>query len=90
MKLQLTGVHFVVSKGAAEYLSASGCSNNMLVAIGKLIYNPVVISTLFFQYFVQIFLLPNNYTPVLKLSISPPLLVFTPFRYLQIANVPPS
>lgn len=71
----------IVSEGAAEHLSASGCSSNILVAIGKFIYNPVVISTLFFQYFVQIFLPPNNYTPALKLSISPP------FWCLHLSNI---
>lgn len=40
----------------AKHLSASGFNNDILIAIWKLIYNPVVIATLFFQYFVQIFL----------------------------------
>lgn len=91
MELQVAGVHFLDCKQrAAEYLSASGCRSNILVAIRELIYNPVVICTLVFQYFVQIFLLPNNYTPALKLSISPSFLVFIPFKYLQIVSVSPS
>lgn len=72
----------------AEHLSASGSNNYILIVIWKLIYNPVVIATLFFQYFVQIFL-PLIIIALLRLSI-PSFLVFTPFRYLQIVPVSPS
>lgn len=70
-------------KGMAKHLSASGFNNDILIAIWKLIYNPVVIATLFFQYFVQIFL---SLIIIALLSF----LVFTPFKYLQIVPVSPS
>lgn len=81
MTLQMTGVHLdYKQRGGWATLSCrmqwqhSRCH-------WELIYNPGVSTTLFFQYFVQIFLPPNNYTPALKLSISPP------FWCLHLSNI---
>lgn len=80
MKSQLIGVSFFVSKGVAEHLSALGSNNNIPVALGELIYNPVVISTLFSRDFVQIFFPLIILPPALRLSTPP-------FWCLHLSNI---